>query len=281
MTVGVVGLGLIGGSIALAFRDPARTVLGFEPHDENAQTALARDCVNRLAPLDEVAQADIVFVCVPPRAVETTLDALQRVRASTTIVTDVTSVKAPVVAWGIRNRADWFVPGHPMAGHERSGPGYASGWLFRHAKWILCPTTATSPKAVRTVQRAVQIVEAIPVVLPPEQHDQHLALLSHLPHVLASALVRRASELDNIDVAGPSWRDLTRVGGAEPVLWEQILVTNATAVRGEIRALRAILDEVDRALDEPDELRRWLQEAAAAKHAQTPAESQPKGGRRR
>ncbi|AIE88085.1 prephenate dehydrogenase [Fimbriimonas ginsengisoli] len=253
MKVGVVGLGLIGGSIGLALRDPSREILGFDPSEANAKLALDRFCVDRLAPLEEVAKAEIVFVAAPPLHVIAVLDQIAKLRGEQTVVTDCTSVKAEVAAWAVRTGAPWFVGGHPMAGHEKSGPGFASSWMFRNARWILTPVKATDKAAVKQVEELVRAMGAVPVRAKPDAHDRQVAILSHLPHAFASVLVTLGEELERTDVAAGSWRDLTRVGGVDPDLWSQILLGNRTELtkvledaERELAALREALQTDDR-----------------------------------
>jgi prephenate dehydrogenase len=226
MTVGVVGLGLIGGSIGLALRDPDRLIVGYDPNPANAQVALDRSCVDKLVSLAEVAQSDVVFVAAPPAHVVQVLSNLEDRKAPETILTDCTSVKQIVADWGMEVKDSLFVPGHPMAGHEKSGPGFSSAWMFRGARWILSPLPMTSKPALAKVEALVVAMGASPVRLRADQHDRHVAIVSHLPHAVAGALVQFAEELENTGVAGGSWRDLTRVGGVDPALWTQIFMAN-------------------------------------------------------
>ena len=113
-----------------------------------------------------------------------------------------------------------------MAGHEKGGAEYASAWLFRDARWILTPDKKASKGAVSAVEGLVKAVGAIPIRLDSSLHDRHVAILSHLPHALAAVLVLMAADLQHLEVAAGSWRDVTRVGGVDPELWTQILTGN-------------------------------------------------------
>jgi prephenate dehydrogenase len=226
MTIGVVGLGLIGGSIGLALRDSDRSVVGYDPDPANAKLAKDRMCVDELQSLEDVAQADVVFVAAPPSHVVEVLGKLRDAKRPETILTDCASVKRPVAAWAEETGEKRFVPGHPMAGHEKSGPGFASPWMFRHARWVLSPLPTTDSKAVSSVEKLVKEMGAVPVRIPPDRHDRHVAIVSHLPHAIAGALVAMADSLEDEEVSGGSWRDLTRVGGVDPGLWSQIFLGN-------------------------------------------------------
>ncbi len=246
MTVGIVGLGLIGGSIGLALREPGRTILGFDVDPGSAQTAKERFCIDKDVPLDEVAKADVVFVAVPPKYVVATLEVLAIKRGPTTVITDCTSVKSEVFEWARTRKEANFVIGHPMAGHEKSGAAFASAWMFRGARWILCPTKGTAASAVRAIEALVKAMGAMPVRMSPEHHDRQVAVLSHLPHALAGVLVQIREDLGDEDVSGGSWKDLTRVAGVDPNLWTQIFMANRLEIAKAIQETQRGLSRASR-----------------------------------
>jgi prephenate dehydrogenase len=253
-TVGIVGLGLIGGSVGLALRSPERRVVGFDVVKHVEQIALQRSCVDEVVGFEETCASDVVFVAVPPGINREVIEAILRVYGPETVVTDCSSVKADVGGLAADGRFSRFVPGHPMAGHEKTGPEFASAWLFRGARWLLTPTKVTSPKATAQIQELVRAMGAKPVRLNAAAHDRHVALLSHLPHILAAELVKAAADLERVEVGGGSWRDLTRVAGIDPGLWTQILCGNGVEVakvlegfEGSLRAVRKLLEDGDRA----------------------------------
>lgn len=270
MTVGIVGLGLIGGSVGLALREPGRTILGFDPSDEAGSLAQSRFCVDRVTTLEEVAQADIVFVASPPATVVETLETLFKIKSASTIVTDCTSVKGDIVAWAKEKKVADFVPGHPMAGHEKTSAAYASSWMFRGARWILAPVAATRKSAVKEVERVVKLMGAIPVRVDSIDHDRQVAILSHLPHALAAVLVNLGESLERTDVSGGSWRDLTRVGGVDPDLWTQILLGNRRELAKLLAETEAQLAELRGALEANDQKAVWayMERARLAKRKQ-------------
>lgn len=267
MTVGIVGLGLIGGSIGLALRDPGRTVLGYDVSDSNAKVAQSRFCVDRVATLAEVSKSDLVFVAVPPAHVVSMLDQIAEVRGKNTVVTDCASVKADVTVWADQENSSWFVGGHPMAGHEKSGAAFSSAWMFRNASWILTPTHSTDPKALKLVEETIRHIGGVPVRIPPEAHDRQVAVLSHLPHALAAALVVVGVGSSNPQLGGGSWKDLTRVGGVDPALWTQIFMGNRQPLALALAETQEILEKFQTALTLGDErsLRELFEQAKAAK----------------
>jgi prephenate dehydrogenase len=268
MTVGIVGLGLIGGSIGLALRDPNRRIIGYDPVAKSAEVAKSRFCVDEVGTLADVAKADVVFVAAPPDSVVSVLDQIASLRGESTVVTDCASIKEQIVEWANSTGATWFVPGHPMAGHEKSGAKYASAWLFRDARWILTPVTKTDRASVRAVEALVKIAGAKPIRLDAGEHDRHVAVLSHLPHVVANAISAVAQPLTHHEIGAGSWRDVTRVAGAEPVLWAQILGGNSIAVSAAIDSLIEELRTAQAALKDRDQLLTLLHEAREIKENQ-------------
>jgi len=271
VTIGVVGTGLIGGSIGLGLRSASHRVIGFEANADAAKTAFDRGCVDALGSLEEVSQADVVFICVPPSLIAETAAKVCSLKPPKTIVTDCGSTKSAVVTWLDQSGEDLFVPGHPMAGHEKSGPKFASAWMFRGARWILTPTAFTNKEAVKTIEKLVGELGATPVRLDSEMHDRDVALLSHLPHALAAVLVQMAEKLNSTDASGGSWRDLTRVGGVDPELWMQILTTNRAQVASALNEFRDRLGGLQKALEENNDQGVWqfFEDARAAKEKQS------------
>lgn len=276
-TIGIVGLGLIGGSIGLALRDPGRPIVGYDPDPNAARTARDRLCVDRLAELEEVARAAVVFVAVPPDATVETVARVVSIAGEATVVTDCASVKTEVAEWAQKTKAPRFVPGHPMAGHEKGGATYASAWMFRGARWILTPVKATSSASTRVVEALIKTMGAMPVRVDAAAHDRHVATVSHLPHVLAAALVNLGEALETADVAGGSWKDMTRVGGVDPELWTQIMMSNRSELARALRDYEGILATFRSSLESDDRegLMALLDQAHRVKAAQAPTE----GGR--
>ncbi len=276
-SVGIVGLGLIGGSIGLALRNPKRVVLGCDVYPDAEKAAVERFCVDRIATREEVSQCDVIFIGVPPKSVCEVLADVYSLKRPDSVISDCCSVKTDVALTAERGKMVDFVPGHPMAGHEKTGSRYASAWLFKGARWILTPNKSTRASATRAIKKLVQEMGATPVLLNPEEHDHHVALLSHLPHVLAGALLLAAEDLPHWEVAAGSWRDLTRVGGVDPRLWSEILYGNRDELGRVIGELCEALTAFRGTLEAADEgsLAEWLEKAKRAKKASGPAESVP------
>jgi prephenate dehydrogenase len=229
----LLGTGLIGASIGIGLRSLGWTVVGWDPDEDAGTGAIRCGAVDRLASsVDEgMNGADLVVLAGPPVAIEDQL----RVLDTDLLVTDVAGVKAPMVAAG-RHLAH-FVPGHPMAGRESSGPAGASGSLFRGATWVLCTDNA-HPGDLAAIEVIVTGLGAIPVLMEAADHDAAVAAISHLPQVVASALVNRVARHPTaLDLAAGGFRDITRIALSDPGWWTDVLVENRAALGLLLRGL--------------------------------------------
>ena len=283
MTVGIAGLGLIGGSIGLALRKPGRIVIGYDPSPQAGELATERQCVDRVVSLQELAEAEAIFVAAPPSHVVTLVEELLAVVGEEIPISDCASVKGDIALWAKQKKVIQFVPGHPMAGHEKSGAGFSSAWLFRHAKWILTPLPSTSRPAIHKIEALVKEMGATPMRMNAASHDRQVAILSHLPHAFAAVLVQLGTELESTEIASGSWRDLTRVGGVDPELWTQIFLGNRrefasvlSDAEGKLAQLRVAIEAND-----PDQVKSTLQAALEAKAKFEPKVAKSSGAPRR
>jgi prephenate dehydrogenase len=233
----VVGTGLIGGSIGLALRARGWHVTGRDLDPDRAGRALA------LGALDAVGDdpdAEITFVATPVSAV---VEEARSALKSGGVVTDVGSVKGPIVA-GVDDAR--FVGGHPMAGSEQEGVEGATADLFDGATWVLTPRVDTDPTAYTTVRSVVTAMGAEVVALPPERHDELVALVSHVPHLAAAALMVLAAEGAEehaalLRLAAGGFRDMTRVAAGHPGIWPDICAENRAAIVEALDRLVAAL----------------------------------------
>lgn len=256
--VGVVGLGLIGGGVALDLQRSGRAVLG---HDQDERVR-DRSRELGLGVADELAQlvtsCDVVVVAVPLGAVAATMARVRGLRPDV-LVTDVASVKDPTLL--APHGLDRWVGGHPMAGNERSGIDAARPGQFDGAVWFLTPDADTTVDDLLTVLAVVRALAAQPVIVDAVSHDRDVALLSHLPHVFAYGLQAVAYERmgDGLQaLGGGSFRDATRVAASEPAFWAEVLHANRDAVRSGMGELQRWVEELLVSLDQPDEIRRRL-----------------------
>ena len=236
----VVGTGLIGTSVALTLREKGVAVY---LSDIDAHAAwLARE----LGAGQEWAgeQVDLAVIAVPPNIVAERLAELQK-QGVARAYTDVASVKVDPIADTERLGCDQacFVPGHPLAGRERSGPAAARADLFRGRPWALCPSPATETGAIELVRELVSLCGAQAVIVGADDHDSAVALVSHAPHVVASAVAASLAGGDDaaLGMAGQGLRDMTRIAAGNPLLWQAILAGNTAPVAGVLERVAADL----------------------------------------
>ena len=249
MRIAVLGVGLIGGSIALAARERLNaTVAGYDSSPEAVQLARERGAVDDASEsvADAVADAQAVFVTVPVGALPATVGEALAAAAADCVVTDAGSTKRAVVAAHADPR---FVGGHPLAGAETSGVRHARADLFEGATWFLTPTPTTSGMLYERLHRLLRSLGARPTAIDPDTHDTILATVSHLPHVLANVLVSQAARAlaagdERLPATGPSFRDATRVAGAASAVWTDIYLSNRDALADEIDQTIGRLSEV-------------------------------------
>jgi len=267
--IAVIGVGLIGGSIALGARQHwGAEVLGHDADPEALAQAMAMEALDRACEslAEALDGAEAAFVAIPvgglPRAVADTLAAAP----PDCVVSDVGSTKRVIVAGQDDPR---FVGGHPLAGAESAGVQHARGDLFDGATWYLTPTATTSGVLFERLHRLLRGLGARPAAIDPETHDTILATVSHLPHVLANLLVGQATAAlgatdERLPATGPSFRDATRVAGAPSSVWTDIYLSNADALSAAVERTIQELHQVRDALRRADAtwIRRWNDQAA-------------------
>ena len=256
-------MGLIGGSVALALREAAmvKEVVGCGRSVENLQQAQALGIIDHYTHDVSVAVqgADMVLLAVPLGAMRTTLKAMQGHLAAGAVVTDAGSVKGSVVA-DVRAVFDgmpgFFVPGHPIAGTERSGADAAFATLYRKRRVILTPLSETDKGALRRVEEMWRQCGAEVTCMAVEHHDEILAATSHLPHMLAFSLVDSLARLKENDeifrYAAGGFRDFTRIASSNPVMWRDICVANQQALSAMLTRFADELHELAATLERGD-----------------------------
>jgi prephenate dehydrogenase len=233
----VRGLGLIGTSIGLALAGEER--LGWDPNPAHAEVALRRGAVDRLVTEDADPSGATVVLAGPPSAILAELRPGRR--GAGRLYLDVGSVKAPIVARAAATELP-FVGGHPLAGNEGSGPEAADATLFAGRTFFLTPVSGREA-LVEPAADLVRRLGARPVVLDAAQHDAAVARTSHLPYVLARALLTLAEDQPRV-AQGPAFAALTRPGRSPAALWAEILGHNRAAVREAWEALKAVVEDL-------------------------------------
>ncbi|MBS4753739.1 prephenate dehydrogenase [Nocardioides sp. zg-ZUI104] len=250
--VEVVGTGLIGTSIALACRRAGLEVLLTDAAADHVRTASG---LGAGRPRTEEDVPQLVVVAVPPDALGAAIRAALDAAGPDTYVTDVGSVKgAPLDAVAGHPAAARYVGSHPMAGTEHSGPLTANAALFDGRPWAITPAHGASPAATALVDALVRLCGAVPVMLPPGDHDRAVARTSHVPHLMASLVAGTLAGAapDHLALSGTGIRDVTRVAGGDPALYSQIIGANANAVADLLTEVRQRLDLVLEAVREGD-----------------------------
>ena len=279
----VIGVGLIGASCALAIRRACAVgeIVGVGRSRSNLDRALARGVVDRAVMLGddwarEVGSADFVLIAIPVAQYRETFAMLAPALGDRTVVTDAGSTKQDVVRAAretLNDHLPQFVPGHPIAGSERSGADAGDASLFVGRQVILTPLPETSARAVKRVEEFWTTCGARVERLDAARHDRVLAAVSHLPHLLAFALVAElASRKDSAEYfsnAGSGFRDFTRIAGSSPEMWRDVALANRDALLTELGAYRSALDALMLSIEHGDcaSLDTMLARAAQARRA--------------
>jgi prephenate dehydrogenase len=257
-TVAILGPGLIGGSLALALAERGLSkrlmIYARSPRALDEIRLASVDAELTGNPSEAVRDADVVILCVPIEAMAALVHEFRDALKPGAFVTDVGSVKGSVVrdiAPLLEGRALW-IGSHPMAGSERGGFAAARPDLFEGATVILTPTKQTSRDAQRHAEKFWTALGSKLAILSPEKHDQMVAAISHIPHLIAAALVNHAVTFGDLDLAAGGFRDTTRVASGSPDLWAEILLANNEAVGDQINHLIRDLQAVELALKNPD-----------------------------
>ena len=279
-TLAVVGVGLVGGSFALALRRAGVTtrVVGFDRDRAALEQGAALGVIDTAAEsVSEAVQgADLVVVAVPVRAIGPVLHDVALTMDPQAVITDVGSTKEDVVRVAreeLRERFARFVPGHPIAGRETSGVESAVPELFRGARVVLTPAAETAPDAMDTVRSAWEAVGARVALADAADHDRIFAAVSHLPHFLAFALVSeiaaRGNAAELLGFAAGGFRDFTRIAASSPEMWRDVALQNREAILAEVDRYCARLAVFRELIDKGDGkgLERLITEARTTRQA--------------
>ncbi len=265
----VIGLGLIGGSIAKALHREGWSVTGTDLSESTVSSALADGVISGDVPSDNV---EVYFVATPTQGVAKVVQAILDTRVdSTFIVTDVAGVKGSIVK-GIDDPR--FIGGHPMAGSELSGWSGSRQDMFEGCTWVLTPTAATSADSFATLTDVLRSLGANVLPLDHERHDRLVAMASHVPHLIAGALMNEATTIAIDDgallqLAAGGFRDMTRVSAGDSAIWPDLLIENADAVVASLDAIKGRLITFSALISSGNrtELRSQLEGAGQARRA--------------
>lgn len=236
--IAIIGVGLIGGSLALCYKgQPGYTVVGFSNRESSAIKYVERGVVDTATTslAEAVQDADFIFLCVPVGMLADYVQQLSQLSLKPgCIVTDVGSTKASVMEAAEQAQLGegvTFIGGHPMAGSERSGVEAATSYLLENAFYVLTPSSSTPVEAVDKLTALLKLTRAHVVHVAPQQHDEIVGAISHLPHLIAVALVNQIREYNEEDslyrlLAAGGFRDITRIASSDPIVWRDILLNN-------------------------------------------------------
>lgn len=282
----VVGTGLMGASVGLAAKRAGVVhVAGFDADREALAAALGRDALDVAARglADAVEGADLVVVATPVRTISKVVTAVSGVAREGCTITDVGSTKGRICAELADGRN--FVGGHPLCGSEAAGPEAARGDLFDGATWFVTPLPNGDATHGEVVAAFAGALGASPLEIEPETHDRFVALVSHLPHALANALVTQAGSaqfegLAPMAQSGASFQDMTRIAGANPRVWTDIFLENRELLAAALGEYRGRIEELEEALraDDADAVSRSIEDAAAYRSRLSPHEGDGRSG---
>ncbi len=263
----IIGVGLLGGSLGLAAKKRITDchITGYGHRDLTLAKAVEAgaidDATQDLAAA--VSEADCIILCTPVGLFEQLLLQMAPALKAGAIVTDVGSTKRSAV-----NLAQKFLPptvnfvgSHPMAGSEKRGVEFARADLFEGSVCITTPVSQTNPQALEMIENLWQTLGMRVIRLSPDEHDRRVAMVSHLPHAVAAALVGIQDD-ETLELAGKGFADATRIAAGDAVLWRDIFLDNADQLRAGIGQLRRQLDQFEALLDRPAELKEWLDKMA-------------------
>jgi len=261
-TIGFIGLGLIGGSIAKSIRRifPDYSILAFDTDRQAVQTALRDGTVTEAveAVNDRFAACNYIFLCAPVHYNIEYLSMLKSIMNPDCILTDVGSVKTDIYQAVMEEElTDFFIGGHPMVGSERSGYEAANDHLIENAYYFITPSSTVSKDKVEEFTTFIEDLGAIAIVYSPARHDQTTAYISHIPHIIAAELVNLVHNNDdakgmNKQLAAGGFKDITRIASSNPVIWEHILLSNSGNIVAGLEEYKEDLEAVIQAVHRKD-----------------------------
>ncbi|MDR3572517.1 MAG: prephenate dehydrogenase/arogenate dehydrogenase family protein [Anaerolineaceae bacterium] len=252
--VAIVGLGLMGGSLAMALKGKCKELIGIDPDPAAVQLALQWKIVDRVStdPALLIPNADLIVLAAPVGAILRILSDLPALHPGSPVVLDLGSTKVEIVR-AMQALPDRFDPigGHPMCGKEKSSLEFADPSIYIRAPFVLVPLERTSLRAKYLAEELVRIVGSVPIHIQADQHDFLVAYTSHLPYLLASALAGSADE-DASALVGPGFRSTTRLAGSSTRMMLDILLTNREAVLSAVQKFRLQMDRLQDLLEQQD-----------------------------
>ena len=288
--LGLIGCGLMGGSFALALKRAGlvKRVVGYSKSPSTTERARQLGVIDVEAPsaLLAVSGADLVLLAVPVSATEATFKAIRHLLNKDTLVMDVGSTKREVIDAArrvLRDQVGVFVPAHPIAGKEVAGVAHADADLYTGRQVILTPIERTLTRQIEQAQQVWTALGCHVKMMSPEAHDAAFAAVSHLPHMIAFALMNaiqgQAQAEEFLSLAGPGFRDFTRIAASDPSVWRDILISNREELIAQSRQFQSALHELEQCLKhgDADNLEKLIDQASHARAHWRMSATKPKG----
>jgi prephenate dehydrogenase len=288
--LGLIGCGLMGGSFALALKKAGlvKRVVGYSKSPSTTERARQMGVIDVEAPsaLLAVSGADLVLLAVPVSATEATFKAIRHLVNKNTLIMDVGSTKREVIDAArrvLRDQVGVFVPAHPIAGKEVSGVEHADPDLYAGRQVILTPIERTLPAQLNKAEQIWTALGCHVKQMVPEAHDAAYAAVSHLPHLIAFALMNaiggQAQGKEFLTLAGPGFRDFTRIAASDPSVWRDILVSNREELLAQSKEFQRALNALETAISvgNPDALEALIDQASSARAHWRMTALKPKG----
>ncbi len=262
MNIGIIGLGLIGGSVAIAAKRNGHLIHGYDESPQTCQYALQNNIVDHShQSIKELADdAQLLVIAVPMGAYEDVLLQLAPYLQKDSLITDCGSVKSSVIELSKKTldseAQKRFVPAHPIAGKESSGFKFACGDLFKERSVIFCTNDQTDSNALQTIQNFWESMGASVVKMTAQEHDEIFSDVSHLPHILAFAIVNLINDSTKrdslIEFSAGGFRDFTRIAGSHPTMWKDICLSNKTNILKSINNYQSVLNDITLEIENDD-----------------------------
>lgn len=267
--IGIIGLGLIGGSIAKAIREKTNyNIVATNRSEKSLIDAKAEGVIDdySLEDLSIFSKCDIVFICTGVDKIPHYVAKLIPFIKKDCIITDVGSTKKSICTKMKEFEGINFIGGHPMAGSENTGYKSAKAHLLENAFYILTPSNNITEKQIVELEAVVKLTGAIPIVVDPDFHDQTVAAISHVPHIIASALVNTVKSLDDTNhymhrLAAGGFKDITRIASSSPEIWNSICNDNKSKILNVLKVFRQNIEAVENILSDNKELYGFFEEA--------------------
>jgi len=262
LEIGIVGLGLIGGSIAKALKknNICEIIIGCDLNTDNLILAQKEGIINKRVKEinDEFKNCDVIFVCTPIEYIYEIIKKLNTIVKNNCIITDVGSTKSELENKIFNNIKDvHFVGGHPMTGLEKNGYTYSSEILLENAYYLLTKSKFTNDNDLKVIKDIVSKMKAIPIIIDSIDHDYATANISHVPHIIATTLVNAIKNNDTKEkylhkLAAGGFRDITRIASSSPKIWEDICISNSSQIISNLESIKKEIDKISEAIKNND-----------------------------